>query len=254
MENTYKEELKKLTQQYFNIALSHLRNNPGLNNTLRKALSGIPLNEESELPGYETKPMKFGKFENREFVAMMTDIRASSEIINAPNGLTNMFLIFYIYAGIVAKIVDSYDGTSTEYLGDGVLNLFDTKEFGLNEALRRSALSSWDIFEALNTILNPFFIQQGLPTINLGIGIDHGVTIVTKFGYRNDTDLKAFGNCVYNVSKLCKGFNEILVFSNTQSIWPQSPTGNLQFGSPQVIDGKYAYPIYKSSVYYGQPV
>lgn len=242
MDTVKTQELKKLTKQYFQIASAHVDRNSELNDQLRKALSGILLNEEAELPGFENKPMKFGKFENREFVVMMTDIRKSTEIINASNGLVNMFLIFYIYAGIIAKIVDSQDGTSTEFLGDGVLNLFDTKESDRNTALRKSILASWDIMEARENILNPFFESVGLPQINLGIGIDHGITIVTKFGFRNDTDLKAFGRCVYNTSKLCKGENQIIVSRNSQSVWPSGPNGNLHFGQALFIDNKLAYP------------
>jgi class 3 adenylate cyclase len=158
-----------------------------------------------------------------------------------------MFLIFYIYAGIVAKIVDNCNGTSTEFLGDGVLNLFDTKDSNRDTAFRNSMLASWDIMEAREIILNPFFLSVGLPQINLGIGIDHGITIVTKFGYRNDVDLKAFGKCVYNASKLCKGVNEIIVSQNSQSEWPSGPGGNLHFGQPLYIDNKFAYPAFKNS-------
>lgn len=246
METTKELELKKLTLQYFQIASSHVRQSVDLSDSLRKAISGVPINVEAELPGFENKPMKFGKFENREFVVMMTDIRKSTDIINGQNGLVEMFLIFYIYAGIVAKIVDSYNGTSTEFLGDGVLNLFDTKDSNRDTALKNSILASWDIIDARENILNPFFSSVGLPQINLGIGIDHGITIVTKFGYKNDTDLKAFGKCVYNASKLCKGMNEILVSNNSQSVWPSGPGGNLHFGSPQLIDGKYAYRAFKN--------
>ena len=142
-----------------------------------------------------------------------------------------MFLIFYIYAGVVAKIVDDYNGTSTEFLGDGVLNLFDTKDSNREIAMRNSMLASWEIMEVRELILNPFFANVGLPQINLGIGIDHGITIVTKFGYRNDTDLKAFGKCVYNASKLCKEVNQIVVSEHSKAVWPSGPGGNLLFGN-----------------------
>lgn len=246
MDLVKQHELTKLAKQYFQIAIAHVDKNSDLNDQLKKALSGMAINEEAELPGFENKPMKFGKFENREFVVMMTDIRKSTDIINSPNGLVNMFLIFYIYAGIVAKIVDSYNGTSTEFLGDGVLNLFDTKDSSRETALRNSMLSSWDILEAREKILNPFFYSVGLPQINFGIGIDHGITIVTQFGYRSDTDLKAFGKCVYNASKLCKGVNQIIVSENSQSVWPTGPGGNLNFGQAVYIDNKFAYPAYKN--------
>lgn len=246
MDTLKQQELSKLTKQYFQIASAHVDSNAQLNDLLRKSLSSKILNEEAELPGFENKPMKFGKFENREFVVMMTDIRKSTDIINAPNGLVNMFLVFYIYAGIVAKIVDTYDGTSTEFLGDGVLNLFDTKDSNRDTAFRNCMLASWDIMDARELILNPFFATVGLPQINLGIGIDHGITIVTKFGYRNDVDLKAFGKCVYNSSKLSKGVNQIIVSANSQTVWPSGPNGNLRFGQPLIVDNKYAYAAYKN--------
>jgi adenylate cyclase len=241
MDQSKKDELTKLAQQYFNIAASHVSANNDFNDSLYKALTNARINEEAEVPGFEEKPMKFGRFVNREFVVSMTDIRKSTEIINDKNGVVKMFLIFYVYAGVVAKIVDSYQGTSTEFLGDGVLNLFDTENSSLDQAFRNSMQSSWDIMDARQYILNPFFRSNGLPEIDLGIGIDHGMTIVTKFGYRNDTDLKAFGKCVYNASKLSKGFNEILVSDQSKQKWPYGEGGNLRFGTPRIIDEKYAY-------------
>lgn len=234
-------ELEKLMKLYFRVALSHVDRDSEMSDQLRKSFSSFPLNEDAELPGYETRSMKFGKFENREFVVMMTDIRGSTALINGPNGLVNMFLIFYIYAGLVANIVDKYDGTSTEFLGDGVLNLFDTKEFGRDKALRNSMGAAWEIMEAKDLLLNPFLEANGIPKIDFGIGIDHGKTIVTKFGYRNDTDLKAFGRCAYQASKLCKERNEILVSQNSKDVWPNGPGGKLSFSNPKAIEGKWAY-------------
>lgn len=244
MEEVRLKELKKLAVQYFNVAASHVDQNLNLNQELLKAIKGRTINEEAEIPAFEQKPMKFGVFQNREFVAMMTDIRASTEIINGPNGTTTMFLIFYIYAGIVAKIVDYHGGTSTEFLGDGVLNLFDTEEFKLDVALRKSVMASWDILEARNKVLNPFFSSVGLPNINYGIGIDYGVTIVTRFGYRGDTDLKAFGKCVYNSSKLSKGMNQIFVSQKSQAEWPVSSNGRLGFNNPQQLNDVVGIPLY----------
>lgn len=109
------------------IAYTHL-NNEKTRDELKKAI-----NEEAEIPGFETKSMKFGQFVNKEFVAMMTDIRRSTDIINGQNGTQNMFLIFYAYSAVTAQIVDTYNGTSTEFLGDGVINLFDTDK-GLDDA------------------------------------------------------------------------------------------------------------------------
>lgn len=93
--------------------------------------------------------------------------------------------------------------------------------------------AAWAIMDARETILNPFFVENDLPTIDFGIGIDHGVTIVTRFGYRNDNDLKAFGRCAYNASKLCKKKNIIMVSDNSQAVWPSGEGGALAFSSPE---------------------
>jgi class 3 adenylate cyclase len=238
-----KLELERLMKIYFRAALSHVDRYSEMSEQLRKSFSNIPINEEAELPGYESRPLKFGKFENREFVVMMTDIRGSTNIINEKNGLVNMFLIFYIYAGLVANIVDKYKGTSTEFLGDGVLNLFDTEELGRDDALCNSMQASMDIMDVKDSLLNPFLESNGIPKISLGIGIDHGLTIVTKFGYRNDTDLKAFGRCAYHASKLCKEVNKIVVSQNSRDVWPSGPNGRLTFDRLLVIEGKSAYSV-----------
>jgi class 3 adenylate cyclase len=238
-----KIKLENLTKQYYKIALSHVDSSTQLTEKQKQALSSLIINEQAELPGYEERKIKFVKFENREFVVMMTDIRDSTSIINGPNGLVNMFLIFYVYAGIVAHIVDKHKGTATEFLGDGVLNLFGVKELGLDDALVNSMTAAREIMYARQHILNPFFLENDLPLINMGIGIDHGVTIVTHFGYKYDTDLKAFGTCAYNASKLSKAFNQIHVSENSRAIWPIRVGGTLSFGMLNFVDNNPGYPV-----------
>jgi class 3 adenylate cyclase len=127
MEINRQKALEKLAIQRLEVGYNYLQDKK-VADELRKSI-----NEEAEIPGFETKPMKFGQFVNKEFVAMMTDIRKSTDIINRPNGTRDMFLIFYVYSAVTANIVDYYNGTSTEFLGDGVINLFDTDK-SLDEA------------------------------------------------------------------------------------------------------------------------
>jgi class 3 adenylate cyclase len=222
MDPNKEKELYKLTLQRISTASSYLKDN------IKLAAIKKSLTEEAEIPGFEEKPMKFGQFVQKEFVVMMTDIRKSTDIINSVNGLSNMFIIFYAYSAVVAKIVDSCEGTSTEFLGDGVLNLFDTDK-SRDDAFLNCIFASREILYAKDKILNPTFNSIGIPSINIGIGIDHGITIVTRFGYRTDNDLKAFGTCAYNASKLSKGFNQIRVSDNSKNAWPTSPIGQLRF-------------------------
>ena len=234
MEQSRINTLERLAIQRLELAFKYLEDKK-VNEELRKAI-----NEEAEIPGFEEKPMKFGQFVNKEFVAMMTDIRKSTDIINGPNGTKNMFLIFYAYSAVTANIVDFFGGTSTEFLGDGVINLFDTTN-GLQDTLRSSLLASKEILEAKSIILNPLFEKYDLPKIDLGIGIDHGITIVTRFGHKTDNDLKAFGGCVYNVAKLSKGVNEIIVSEKSNLAWPSSENGTLMFNQTLLKDGFIGY-------------
>lgn len=230
--------LNKLARQYLNVAVSHIDPNLIVSAELVRKIKGARvINEDAELPAFEEKKMKFGTFQNREYVSMMIDIRDSTRIINGVNGSTEMFIIFYVYAGVVASIVDKYSGTATEFLGDGVLSLFDIKDLSLDVALAHAAQAGWDILSARWYVLNPLFKEVGLPEIDFGIGIDHGPTIVTRFGYKGDTDLKAFGKCTYNASKLSKGMNTIRVSEHSMNVWPQAPGGKLGFHQPAMING-----------------
>ena len=153
-----------------------------------------------------------------------------------------MFLLFYVYASIVASIVEDCAGDSAEFTGDGVLSLFGTDK-GRDAALLNSMAAARDIMYCKSNLLNPFFGTKALPTLTLGIGIDYGVTIVTRFGLNQENDLKAFGSCIYNVSKLCKGYNEIVVSSSAISVWPVTPHGNSQFFPTLAKDGSLAYKV-----------
>lgn len=231
-----KNELIRLTRSRIYLAQSHLDKDK-INEELKKSFSA-----EAEIPGFEQKPMKFGSFVNKEFVALMTDIRSSKKIIESEQGVSKMFQIFYSYSAVIANIVDTYDGTATEFLGDGVLCLFPTDE-GTANALTKAFRCSIDILNARHTILNPIYRENFLPQIDYGIGVDYGITIVTKFGYKGDNDLKAFGKSVYNVSRLCKGINVINFSPKAYNDIPKHPNGTIAFGQSYDSDNNIVYKI-----------
>lgn len=198
------------------------------------------LSDEVEIPGFEKKTPELGQFVEKEFVAMTVDIRDSTAIINQVGGIATMFKISYLYSAMIAKIVDEYGGTSTEFLGDGVLNLFEADD--RDKSLRDSLTAAQDVLESMQKILNPFLRNKNIQPISAGIGIDVGTTIVTRFGLRDGNDLKAFGRCVYNSAKLSKGINEILIAEDAKKVWPSSHSGRLIFNNPpKVINGINAY-------------
>jgi class 3 adenylate cyclase len=204
MNEQKKNELTKITRNRIEIARKHLTGK-----SIQPFAKGYA-SLESELPQFEEKKMKFGEFAKTEYIALMTDIRKSKSIMDKAGGEEIMLQIYYAYSALVANIVDSYGGTATEFLGDGLLCLFPI-EGNLGNDLTKALNSAKDILIARKDILLPVFRQLNLPDINFGIGLDYGPTIVTRFGFKGDSDLKAFGKCVYNVSRLCKGNNDIKV-------------------------------------------
>ena len=137
-------------------------------------------------------------------------------------------MVFYAYSAVIANIVDKTGGTSTDFFGDGVLNLFDVND-NRADAFIRTMRAAREILNVTLNVMNPIFEKALLPKIDIGLGIDFGDTIVTRFGYKSDNDLKAFGKCVYNVSRLSKGVNQIIVSEAAQDQWPTAPTGTMQF-------------------------
>lgn len=242
MEQKRIEQLSKLALYRLRKGSEYLKEKIIVENIEKSFISKFAksLNEESEIPGFEDKPMPFDKFKNENYVVVMTDIRKSVNIINGTYGVRNMFLIFYSYAAVVANIIDDYKGTATEFLGDGVLNLFGCDD-GIDETISNAYSASLDIMHAKTYILNPIYSELSLPNINIGIGLDYGYTIVTRFGYKSDNDLKAFGKCIHNASRLCKGENTILVSDTLEDIWPEGEGGLLKFKDTYDADGKHAF-------------
>jgi class 3 adenylate cyclase len=207
MTNDRKQQIKNLIIQTLELAEKHIQSSRKILKETKQSFSG---SENVKIPGDEVKTLKFGQFTNKEFVVMMTDIRRSTDIINSNNGVEKMFKIFYAYSAVVANIVSSYDGTSTEFLGDGIINLFEVNG-NVSDVLIKSMRAARDINFVKDDLLNPIFKKYYLPNIDIGIGIDYGLTIVTRFGKKYENDLKAFGKCIYNVSRLCKGENDIRI-------------------------------------------
>jgi class 3 adenylate cyclase len=231
-----RSELMRLARSRVFLAQSHI-DKEKINENLKKHFPA-----ESEIPGFEDRSIKFGSFINRQFVVLMTDIRGSKKIVDKPTGVTEMFQIFYSYSAVIANLVDSFGGTATEFLGDGVLCLFQTSD-GVDKALTSAFKCSLELLSARNLVLNPIYSEYSLPQINYGIGVDHGITIVTKFGYKGDNDLKAFGAPVYNVSRLSKGINEVKFSPKSYEDLPKSPTGTIFLDQSSDADGKLAYKI-----------
>jgi class 3 adenylate cyclase len=132
----------------------------------------------------------------------------------------------------MAKLIQDYEGAVTEYLGDGLLALFQSSRNidERNQILKNTVTAARGCMDSLNEVVNPILYQRyGLPSLEIGIGLAYSDAIISHFGLHPDTQIKVIGECIYLASQLSKGRNEIIVHENLEMIWPSSKDGKLKF-------------------------
>lgn len=205
--------------------------------TLQKATAATEMSE-SNIPGHPYLPKD--TYKSDIFVAFMLDMRDSTKHLRqAISGRTakvsQMKRVFYEVSALLpamTKLIHDKDGAVTEYMGDGLLALFQLpKEKDERDAvLRNCSLAAGHCMSALHQVSNPILNKRyGLPPLEIGIGLAFSDAIISHFGLPPNTEVKAIGECIFFASQLSKGRNEIIVHENLERIWPTSEGGKLRF-------------------------
>ena len=198
---------------------------------LNRAREPVP----TQLPGHEF--IEDGKPLVDEFIAMVLDMRESSKHLKiAISNKQNVSLLKRIYFETAAilpacsKIIGYDDGNVTEYLGDGLLAFFRVEEENSKAACYASHRAAGGCMKAMREIINPIlYSRYQLPPVQIGIGLAVSKAIITVTGHGNFVKPTAFGVCVFNASKLSKGFDEVIVDAALERKWPTAPDGTLRF-------------------------
>lgn len=174
------------------------------------------------------------------FVAFMLDMRDSTKHLRQAistylSDVSMMQRVFYEVSALLpamAKIINDYDGAVTEYLGDGLLALFQLPKQAENQRfiLYKVLHAAETCLDALHEVVNPILQERyRLPPIEIGIGLAHSEAIISHFGLSPNTQVKVIGECIYFASQCSKGRNEIIVHERLKDIWPSSKGGKLKF-------------------------
>jgi adenylate cyclase len=157
--------------------------------------------------------------ESRELTVLFSDIRSFSAIAE---GLSPEALVQLLneYLTVMTRVVFRHNGLLDKYIGDAIMAVYGAPLRDPEHAYRacRSAL---EMMEELRT-LRVRWAAQGLPPLNIGIGINTAVMVVGNMGSELRFDYTVMGDGVNLASRL-EGANKeygtnIIV---SESTWEQ---------------------------------
>jgi hypothetical protein len=190
----------------------------------------------SRIPGYEF--VIDGEPKVDEFIAVVIDLRNSTKhlleaISHHTTKVSEMQRLFYETSALLpvsAKIIDFHGGRATEYIGDGVLGLFNVTKLGMPRAIYAAHDAASDCIHACKNIVSPTLHERyNLPPLNIGVGMGLSNAVITPVGYDGFRQPRAIGKCIYYATKLSKGAGEIWIDKALKLSWPKAAGGKLHF-------------------------
>lgn len=180
-----------------------------------------------------------------DFAAVITDIRDSTKHLRTAisgtfSQVERLYFETSVALPVVAKVTELFNGSTTEYLGDGTLSLFEINENSPMEGCKKAYRASKSTLEVLDEVINPVLLERKLPALRMGIGIGRSRAIVSAVGLSDALQPNAFGECVFFAAKLSKwGSNEIYADSIFRRSFKKAEGGLLQFRrrTREEIDG-----------------
>jgi len=110
---------------------------------------------------------------------LMADLRGFTSIADTSDPEETVRLLNRFF-GAMAKIITAYDGMIDEFLGDGILTIFGVPQRHADDPARAvaCALEMQNALQELNAQLE----KEGIPALEMGIGINTGGVIVGNIG------------------------------------------------------------------------
>ena len=129
----------------------------------------------------------------RSLTIMMSDLRgftALSERMEAQK----LILMLNHYLGEMTEIIQRNEGTIIEFIGDGIMALFGAPNYSEKHA--ENAVRAAVEMQRRMREVNDWNTQRGLPTLEMGIGINTGDVIVGTIGSERRTKYGVVGSNV----------------------------------------------------------
>ncbi len=123
--------------------------------------------------------------------------------------------VLNLYLEYMADVINRYQGTIDEFMGDGILVLFGAPTARNDDALRAIACAC--AMQLAMGAVNEQMQQRGLPLLEMGIGINTGEVVVGNIGSEKRTKYGIVGspvNLTYRIESYTRG-GQILITEET---------------------------------------
>ena len=143
--------------------------------------------------------------QKRVITVLFSDIRGFTSIAEklAPEELVAQL---NDYLTPMTKVIFNEQGTLDKYIGDAIMAIFNAP-LDLVDHPRRACAAALSMLGRLPA-LNAVWENRGLPTINIGIGLNTGEAVVGNMGADLRFDYTAIGDTV-NLSSRLEGMNKV---------------------------------------------
>jgi len=171
--------------------------------------------------------------ERRKITILTSDLRGFTALSESLSP-EQVIQILNIYLEHMADVINNYEGTIDEFMGDGILVLFGAPKPRDGDALRAVACAC-NMQLAMGAV-NKKMKNLGLPQLEMGIGINTGEVVVGNIGSDKRTKYGIVGspvNLTYRIESYTSG-GQILISEQTL----QEVKSNVKIASQKQVQPK----------------
>jgi len=180
---------------------------------IRKVFGRYLSNDVMQSLLYDNDGLTLGG-ERREVTILLADIRSFS-VISQQLAPEDCVRLLNNYFAVMTNIIMSYQGTVDEFIGDGILAIFGAP---LSDPLHSDhAVACALAMQNAMPEVNRYNLDNGLPQIDIGIGINTGPVVVGNVGSELRTKYGVVGHHVNIASRIesCTVGGQVLASAQT---------------------------------------
>ncbi|MFB0508109.1 MAG: adenylate/guanylate cyclase domain-containing protein [Thermodesulfobacteriota bacterium] len=132
--------------------------------------------------------------EIREVAILMSNIRGFTQLSESLNP-ESIVSILNRYFSHMIKVIKNYQGIIVDFFGDGVLVFFDPLEGPVAPTIERALRCAMEIQNKMQG-LNAEMRKEGLPELEMGIGLNAGQVVVGNIGSETRAKYGIVGSAV----------------------------------------------------------